>query len=141
MLLLSISAATLEAGPDTSCAREVRATAAVYRIADLPPSIRSDLLALARNSIGDPGSPLLNTDAPGPREAQFPRMRFYQAIRVRTEWFVQFEVAMLGMRTIGYIPDAEGFHRFPLHYFGGSPCDTIKAILRGVTSPGGFNFE
>jgi len=141
MLLLVVGASPPTAELDT-CAREVHATATAYRLADLPPDIRSDLTLIAQNGIGDRGSPLLDTDAPGPAQVSFPTSRFYQALRVNNEWFVQFEVSMFaGVRTIGYVPDRNGgFRRYAPHYFGGPACESIKAALSGVTTPGGFNF-
>lgn len=130
------------AAPEHSCAREVGATLAAYRLSDLPTAIRADLNLIARSQIGDRGSPLLETDAPTREQANLPTSRFYQALQVNGEWFVQLEVAMFaGVRTIGYVPDENGgFRRYPLHYFGGPACKSIKAALRGVTTPGGFNF-
>lgn len=142
MLLFAVGATPLDANPDRSCAQEVRATATAYRLSELPTDIRDDLNLLLHNDIGDSGSPLLGTDAPGPEEQSFPTTRFFQALFVNGEWFVQFEVSMFaGVRTMGYVRGSDGrFRRYPLHYFGGPPCETIKAALAGVTTPGGFNF-
>lgn len=142
MLLLAIGPATVETEPRPSCAEEVRATATAYRLADLPKEIRDDLNILMNNEIGDSDSQLLQTDAPVAAERNFPTARFFQALFVNREWFVQFEVSMFaGVRTIGYVRDGNGgFRRWSSHYFGGPACETIKAALNGVTTPGGFNF-
>ena len=139
-LLLATGAAAPDTGPDRSCAREVRATATAFRLSELPPEIRDDLNLLLHNDIGDRGAPLLGTDAPRPAEQNFPTTRFFQALLVSGEWFVQFEVSMFaGVRTLGYVRGSDGrFRRWPMHDFGGPACETIRAVLRGVTTPGGF---
>jgi hypothetical protein len=91
--------------------------------------------------MGDRGSPLLQTDAPTILERDYPTSRFAQALLIKNMWFVQFEVAMTGMLTIGYIKGTDGkFTRSPSHYYNGPACETLKAAVNGVTTPGGFNF-
>lgn len=125
-----------------ACAAEVHASTAVYRLRDLPPDIREDLLGTF-SDMGEPDGPLLQTDAPTAAERNDPTSRFLQAIFVHDEWFVQYEVSgMHGPFTIGYRRGGNDgrFRRSASHYFAGPACASIKAALAGVTTPGGFNF-
>ena len=134
------SAATAAGSPAHSCGKDVGANAVVERLADLPADIRGDLLLTFRG-MGDRGAPLLQTDAPSIAEREYPTSRFAQALRIKNMWFVQFEVAMSGGRTIGYVQGTDGrFARSPSHYYGGPACETLKAAVNGVITPGGFNF-
>lgn len=140
ILLLQAGAATAQAAMPQSCATEVNATSVVEHLSELHPDIRNDLLFRFKD-MGDRGSPLLQTDAPSVIESKYPTSRFAQAVLLRNVWFVQFEVAMTGMLTIGYVQGSDGrFTRAPSHYYGGPPCETLKAAFNGVVTPGGFNF-
>ena len=140
LALLQVGAATAQAAPQQSCAKEVKAVALVERLSELPADIRDDLMMMDKK-MGDRGSPLLQTDAPTILERDYPTSRFAQALLIKNMWFVQFEVAMTGMLTIGYIKGTDGkFTRSPSHYYNGPACETLKAAVNGVTTPGGFNF-
>ena len=140
IVLLQVGAATAQAAPPLSCAKEVGATAVVERLSELSPDIRDDLIFRFKD-MGDRGSPLLQTDAPTALERDLPTSRFAQALLIKNVWFVQFEVAMTGMLTMGYIKGSDGkFMRSPSHYYSGPACETLKAAVNGVTTPGGFNF-
>ena len=141
ILVLQVGATTAQAAPLQSCAKEVQASAVVERLSELPPDIRDDLIYRFRG-MGDRGSPLLQTDAPSAVEMTYPTSRFAQALLIKNVWFVQFEVAMFsGVRTMGYLRGTDGrFTRSPSRYFGGPACETLKAAIAGVYTPGGFNF-
>jgi hypothetical protein len=140
LVLLQVGAATAQAAPQQSCAKEVKAIAVVERLSELPADIRDDLIFRFKD-MGDRGSPLLQTDAPTALERDLPTSRFAQALLIKNVWFVQFEVAMTGTRTMGYFRGTDGkFTRSPSHYYGGPACETLKAAVNGVTTPGGFNF-
>lgn len=140
IMLLSVDAASAHAAPQQACANEVKAIAVVERLSELPRDILDDLLSRFKD-MGDRGSPLLETDAPSVVESGYPASRFAQALLIKNVWFVQFEVAMGGVRTIGYVRGTDGrFQRSPSHYYGGPACETLKAAVNGVTTPGGFNF-
>jgi hypothetical protein len=141
VLLLQVDAASAHAALPQSCAKEVGAITVVERLSELPPDIREDLLFRFKD-MGDRGSPLLQTDAPSAVEMTYPTSRFAQALLIKNAWFVQFEVSMFsGVRTIGYVRGSDGrFTRSPSRYFGGPACETLKAAVKGVYTPGGFNF-
>ena len=138
-VLLQISAATAEAAPQSTCP-DLPATAVVERLSDLPPAIREDLTSVYKD-MGERESPLLQTDAPTAAEESYPTSRFFQAILIKNEWYVQYELTYGGRRTLSYIRGTNGqFQRFPGHYFGGPFCEVLKAALHGVVTPGGLNF-
>lgn len=140
--ILFLTAFEAEPAAVQTCAKEIRANSVVIDLADLPQEIREHLDTFDPKGMGERDSQLLKTDAPVRAERDHRQTRFAQALLVRDEWFVQFEVALFsGVRTIGYVRDGEGrFRPWPPHYFGGPPCESIKAALQGVTTPGGFNF-
>ena len=68
-------------------------------------------------------------------------MRFAQAMLVRDEWFVQVEVSEFsGVLTIPYerSRDDGRYHFIGRHVLRGPSCETIKAILAGVSNPLGL---
>ena len=141
MMLLALGVATVAEEAPSSCADAVRATAKASRLADLPPEIRNDLARISLGEMADSGTPMLQTDAPSASEANLPTGRFIEALLVKDTWFVSFEVSMSTPTTIGYTRTQRGdYFRSPSHYFAGPPCEAIKAALKGVRSPGGFNF-
>lgn len=136
-----------ETTPDTSienCAEVAAASAAAYRLADLPEDVRDRLAYLEQNlirtGIADGDAPLLQTDAPSLAERTHPTIRFKQAVLIGDIWFVQLEVSMTaGVRTISFHRRHDG--RFDVshdHYFSGPACASIRAALDGVRTPGGF---
>lgn len=138
--LFQPSAAIAASAPRPICA-DILATAVVKRLSDLPREIRDDL-HLNYKDMGEPGSPLLQTDAPTAAEVHYPTSRFVQGVLIKDVWYVQFEVSMFsGVRTIGYVRIDDGrFLRSPSHYYGGPSCETLKAAINGVYTPGGFNY-
>jgi hypothetical protein len=141
IMLLQVGAASAQAAPQRSCAEEVGAIAVANRLSKLPQDIRADLMQMDKN-MGDPGSPLLQTDAPSVAQSKYPTSRFFQALLINKIWFVQVEIAMTsGIRTMGYYRDSDGrFQRSRSHYYGGPACETLKAAANGVYNPGLFNF-
>jgi hypothetical protein len=127
-----------------ACERDIGATAAAYRLGELPQEIRSDLATRLRSLFGaevaDSDAPLLQTDAPTAAERDHATLRFAQAFLVRDRWFVQLEVSLFaGVRTISYQRQPDGlFTLSPLHNFGGPACASIKAALAGVTASHSF---
>jgi len=143
MIALMIGAVTVPTDAVSSCAQEIHATATASRLSDLPPEIREDLARISNNEMAESGSHILQTDAPSKADAKLPTSRFMQAILVKDlpnakdTWFVSFEVSMSTPRTVSYYRDQWGrYNRVQMHNFGGPPCESIKAALKGVTSPG-----
>lgn len=128
------------AQPQASCPEFARAAATADRLAELPPEIRERLLRLLNNDIGDRGSPLLQTDAPSAAERGYPRTRFVRGLRFRDMWLVQYEVSMMsGVHTLSFVfGDGGRFHLSRRHFFGGPACESVRAALNGVTTPGGL---
>ena len=125
--------------PAPTCAEEVRASAVANRLADLPPEIVEQLRAFSRSELGNSDGPLLSTDAPSARERGYPTVRFHKGYKIGDQWFAQLEVAMFsGVRTLVYRRAAEDnkFHQEPWKYYAGPPCESIKASLSGVLTPG-----
>lgn len=138
VLLLQANAATAQ-GAQPACP-DLPATVVVDRLSNLPSDIREDLTSIYKD-MGDRDSPLLQTDAPTEAEREYPRSRFFQAVLIKNEWLVQYELTSGGRRTLGYIRGSNGrFQRFASHYFGGPFCETLTAALSGVSTPGGLNF-
>ena len=128
------------ASPSHVICSTIPATAVVSRLADLPPDVRRDITSVYKD-MGDRGSVILQTDAPSPSELKLPTSRFYQAVLIKNEWFVQYERSHGGPTTLSYIRGTDGrFQRFPGHYFGGPYCEVLKAAVNGVVTPGGLNF-
>jgi len=121
-----------------SCASQIRATATVTHLADLPQDIRNEMDRLKDlfGEMADSDAPLLQTDAPSAAERGYAQVRFAQAILVKDMWFVQYESAMTaGVRTASFSRHSDGHFNFdPSHYFGGAGCAAIKAALAGVTT-------
>lgn len=137
-LFLPVIASPAAPAPRT-CAEEIRAVAVADRLADLPQEIVEHLRAFNRNDLGDSNGPLLDTDAPPARERDHPTARFHRGYKVGDQWFVQLEVAMFsGVRTIVYkrMSGDNKYHREPWKYYSGPPCESIKASLSGVLTPG-----
>lgn len=131
-------AQTIPAGPD------IRAARVVQRLADLPPQIRKDLISVYRD-MADRGGPLLQTDAPTTAKRNYPTSRFFQALFINNEWYVQYELTHGGRRTLGYYLATDGgtekhFARAPWHYYGGPFCETLKAATSGFFTAGSINF-
>jgi hypothetical protein len=126
------------------CAKEVGAQDAAYRLADLPPDIRKDLASpnmYLKTAVADHDAPLLQTDAPTAAQVHYPTVRFAQAMLVRDEWFVQVQVSMTtGVLTIPYqrSRDDGRYHFVGWHVLRGPSCETIKAVLAGVSNPLGL---
>lgn len=127
-----------------ACAREIQATAVATKLADLPGGVRAELARFERDfmreTMADSDGQLLQTDAPSAVERDYPRARFAQALLVRDQWFVQYEVSMMaGVQTVDFRRDRNGnFHLSLEHFLSGPPCASIKAALAGVRAPGGF---
>ena len=114
---------------------EIQADVRLDRLAGLPAEIRDDLKLITHNDMGDGGGPLLNTDAPTARDMKHPNTRFFQAMSRKGRWYVQFEVALSGVRTLSYaVGEAGRFYRVPSQYFGGPPCESLQAAMSGVLS-------
>lgn len=117
----------------SSCAKEVQATATAFRLPDLPPAIRADLALQSSNALAESGTPLWKTDVINKADRRFAESRFVQALLVGKTWFVSYEGALMGPRTIGYNVKKDGrIHRFYGYKFSGPPCEAIKAALKGV---------
>ena len=130
-------------GAQSSCARDVHATATAYRLADLPQQIRDEMAAYPEvfgGGLADSDAPLLQTDAPAAEERDYPTVRFAQAMLVGDKWFVQFEVSLYtGVRTVSFHRHRDGHFRLrPDHFFGGPACASIRAALDGVTAASVF---
>jgi len=139
MILLQASAATSKPAAQPACP-SVPATAVIDRLSDLPPDIRDNLISVYKD-MGERNSPLLQTDARTEAERAYSTSRFFQAVLVKNEWFVQYELTFGGRRTLGYFRGSDGrFQRSPNHYFGGPFCETLEAAAHGVVTPGGLNF-
>lgn len=141
ILLLQVTAATAQAAPQQSCAKEVGATEVAYRLSEVPKDILADLMLMDKN-MGDQGSPLVQTDAPSAEQLKWPTSRFLQALLINRTWYVQVEVSMMsGVRTMGYSRGSDGRHqRLSSRYYGGPACETLRAAVKGVYNPGNFNF-
>jgi hypothetical protein len=143
LLLLAFLANSPATLTDT-CLREISATSTVNRLSDLPQDVRSSLSYFEENilkgRIADSGSPLMQTDAPSAIESGYPRARFSQAVLIRDRWFVQFQVSLWsGVRTVSFTRSSDGRYGLsPGHYFGGPACESLKAAVAGVSTPGGF---
>ena len=143
MMLSAMAAPSAATDAQRACAREVGATAAAYRLPELPQEIREELHRRSDvfgAEMADKDAPLLQTDAPTAAERDHATIRFAQAMLVRDRWFVQFEVSLFaGVRTLSFLRRPDGrFSLTPTHYFGGPACASIKAALAGVTTPGGL---
>lgn len=143
-LLLQLGASATQPDNLSACARDVQATDTATTLADLPADVRQELTRFEREfmrgRMADSHEPLLQTDAPGPEERNYPTVRFAHALLVRDQWFVQYEVALMaGVQTIDFYRGPNGRFQLSLsHFFGGPACASIKAALAGVRTPGGF---
>jgi hypothetical protein len=150
MTLISLFAAALslstppDARSDFSCLEGVKITARANRLRDLPEDVKEGLNFLETHvyteKIAEAGSPIPQSDAPSLAEQDYPQARFAQALLVNDRWFVQIEVSLwAGVRTISFFRGGDGrFHFSPSHYFNGPACESIRAALSGVTTPGRF---
>jgi hypothetical protein len=139
ILFLQAGAVNAETYSQTACPR-VHPAKTVERLSQLEPDIRNDLLSIYRD-MGERGSHLQLYDSPGRATAGYKTSRFDQAVLIKNVWYVQFEVANLGRRTLGYTVGADGhFSRSPIHYYGGPFCETLEAASKGVISAGSLNF-
>ncbi|WP_448662452.1 hypothetical protein ACG3SL_17570 [Sphingomonas sp. CJ20] len=138
---LLIAVQTAPVGSTGVCLKDVGAIATAERLAQLPSEIQEDLKLISHNSMGDSDGPLLNTDSPSDRESKFPTARFLLGVQVKDKWYIQFEQAMSGVRTIGYRRDNMGkFYRAPWQYLGGPACETLRAMVSGVLGFGNVSF-
>jgi hypothetical protein len=135
-LMVALAAGPNDA-PPAACRDDARAIEIAYRLSDLPPEVRLDLMRLTRFSIGERPRPLRRSHVVIPEERGYLGSRFYRALRFQNVWYVQWESALTaGVQTIGYIGDARGrFHASPVLRFGGPPCETITAVLAGIVAP------
>ena len=143
MLLAPVQPAPYKEPTLQVCAKTLGATAIVHRLADLPPSVRDDLLSRIKaigGNLADSDVPILQTDAPGPKETSYAHERFEQAVLVGDIWFVQLRIAMTpGVNTLAYRRERDGKLTYlPNHNFGGPACASIKAALSGVTTVDGL---
>lgn len=145
ILIWAAAAALPPEGAQGPCPEFAGAAAAVDRLAELPPEIREHLLSVIDNNMGDPNSILLRTDAVtdaerGQRTSRLVRgLRFRDSRRRRDMWLIQYEAAMrANVHTISYEIGPEGRFRFTRrHFFSGPACESVRAALNGVTTPGG----
>jgi hypothetical protein len=137
-LLLTVTT-NASASPQSTC-RNISPSATAVRLSDLPQEIRQDLKT-SYADMADPTLPLRQTDSPTERETKYATSRFSHAVLLKGEWFVHYELTYGGQRTLGYFRSSDGrYARAPWHYFGGPFCETLRAILNGVGTPGGANF-
>ena len=138
-LIVVYASSAVALGDQRGCAHIPIAEVAT-RLSDLSPEIRTDLMASYKD-MGDRNTPLLKTDAPTAREQGLATSRFIQAVRIKDEWFVQYEWTFGGRRTLGYFRGSNGhYQRAPYHYLSGPFCKTLQAIKDGIGNPGGLHF-
>lgn len=117
----------------TSCATDLRATAAASKLAELPPEIQADLAHLFDGQVADSGTRILDTDAPLKEDLNLPTVRFVSAMLLKNQWLVTYEATMMMPITFGYTKIGNGyFSRNPGVNLSGDPCVVARAVSQGV---------
>ncbi|MBJ6123278.1 hypothetical protein [Sphingomonas mollis] len=137
------SSITTEPADLRSCAKAVGATATAMNLAELPSTIREELIGRVQSSGGklaDSNAKLIETDAPTKVDLLYARERFEGAMLVGDRWYAQVKQGQFyGVLTYAFFLDSSGsFHFRPDANFRGPPCASIQAALAGVTSAQGL---
>ena len=136
LILAAILSISNSVGTPFLPCKDISSNRFINKIVDLPPEVRSDLIARIPDLV-DSGEDFQRTDSADLGKKRASHHRFLSATLIKDEWFVSFESgAPYGVNTVGYVRLNNGpkYQIWLQHNFNGPPCVAIEAALNGVNS-------